>query len=138
MCCFWPSILKLPKGQKHLYCPFHSSLALLINHYTQLGYLQKNNFGHTKSYLLAYLKNSDIITWTCDVRSIDLLANNVLNKRLIFFTFFLGIYYPDFAQWSGLPNSVQKRLSNCLPKTFISYFFQNYKENLWKIEIGNL
>jgi hypothetical protein len=31
-CCFQPSILKRPKGQKYFYGRFHSSLALLINH----------------------------------------------------------------------------------------------------------
>ena len=51
-CCFRPSILKWPKGQKYFDGRFSSSLALLINHKTQV--LAKKITLGTLAWLLIY------------------------------------------------------------------------------------
>ena len=45
-CCFRPSILKQPKGQKYFMAIFVVLQSYLLT--TKLSCLQKNNFGHTK------------------------------------------------------------------------------------------
>ena len=53
LCCFQPSILKWPKGQKYFIAIFIVHLTYLLT--TKLSWLQKNKWGHT-NYLAHWIQ----------------------------------------------------------------------------------
>ena len=73
LCCFWPSILKWPKGQKYFHGRFHNSLALLIKHYTQL-LAEKWLWVHWLSYI--YIIHIYAVKYLCKFwKSLHLALN---------------------------------------------------------------
>ena len=85
LCCFWPSILKGPKGQKYFYGRFRSFLANLLT--TKLSCLLKNNFGHTNLTIQSVWN-----TWPHGVEDMSLFGIND-SKQVVHAIFMIDFFF---------------------------------------------